>query len=160
MQVLAHLCPHLPKAHPPFSPAFHSPGQPSRPENSSGWERGALCPRCPLVLPWVNSGDWDRDVPVGSAAREGTQVLQSVPYLALNECFDMQLFQSMHLSALQDFCIPYSPFLFWLGGAEERAVNFQWQYSFGEASFLHIGLGGIKFISKEQRRLEVQLSYF
>lgn len=72
-----------------------------------------------------NSGDQNRDVPVGSAAREGTQVLQSVPYLVLNECFDIQLFQSMDLSALQFFYIPYSHFLFWLGGAEERAVNFQ-----------------------------------
>lgn len=86
-------------------------------------------------------------------------MLQSVPYVVLNECFGMQLFQSMDLSTLQFFYIPYSPFLFWLGGAEERAVNFQWEYSFSVGFFLHIGLGGIKFISEEQRRLEVQFKF-
>lgn len=53
-----------------------------------------------------NSGERDRDLPVGSAAREGTQLLQSVPYLVLNECFGMQLFQTMDLSALQFFIFP------------------------------------------------------
>lgn len=92
--LLAHFCSHLLKTHPPFSPDFLSSGQPPRPGNSPGWKSGALCPRCPLVLPRVTAGPGP-GCAMGSAAREGTQVLQCVPYLMLNECFDMQLFQTM-----------------------------------------------------------------
>lgn len=114
------------------SPSQNSPTLQSRlpqpwaafPPGEFSWlgKRSPL-PTLPSSAAAGNSGDCDRDVPVGSAAWEGT--FQSVPYIVLNECFDMQLFQSVDLSALQVFYILYSSFLFWLGGTEERAVNFQ-----------------------------------